>query len=97
MAGAHRLNTCVLFSCKISNAFIKYLEEKNEDLSFVYDSADLPIELLQDPSAWISAPDLEAMISKIIAQPIQHGTDDLVIDVGHQTPNLHARGVLDRV
>ncbi len=85
----------MLFSCKISNAFIKYLESKNEDLSFVYDSA--PIELLQDPSAWISAPDLEHLISKIISQPINGRPSDMVTEVGHQTPYLHSWGVLDSV
>lgn len=87
----------MLFSCKISNAFIKYLESKNEDLSFVYDSDRFPIDLLQDPSAWISAPDLEFLITKIIAQPIKDRAADLIMDVGHQTPNLHAWGVLDSV
>ncbi len=85
----------MLFSCKISNAFIKYLESKNEDLSIVYDSA--PIELLQDPSAWISAPDLEHLISKIISQPINGRPSDMVTEVGHQTPYLHSWGVLDSV
>lgn len=85
----------MLFSGKISNAFIKYLESKNEDLSFVYDSA--PIELLQDPSAWISAPDLEQLISKIISQPVKERSSDLVVEVGHQTPCLHSWGVLDSV
>lgn len=87
----------MLFSCKISNAFIKYLESKNEDLSFVYDSADFPIDLLQDPSAWISAPDLEFLISKIVNQPSKERNVDIVKDVGHETPNLHAWGVLDSV
>lgn len=87
----------MLFSCKISNAFIKYLEDKNEDLTFVYESSELPIELLQDPSGWISAPDLESLISKIKSQPLQHGPNDFIVDVGHQTPNLHAWGVLDSV
>lgn len=63
----------------------------------MYDSADFPIELLQDPSAWISAPDLEFLISKIVNQPIKDRVHDLVQDVGHQTPNLHAWGVLDSV
>lgn len=87
----------MLFSCKISNAFIKYLELKNEDLSFIYDSADFPIDLLQDPSAWISAPDLEFLISKINNQSLKERNVDLVKDVGHETPNLHAWGVLDSV
>ena len=87
----------MLFSCKISNAFIKYLESKNEDLSFVYDSAQFPIELLQDPSAWISAPDLEFLIAKIASQINSDQALDIVVDVGHQTPNLHAWGVLDSV
>ncbi len=87
----------MLFSCKISNAFIKYLESKDEDLSFVYDSADFSIELLQDPSAWISAPDLEYLISKIINRSAKDRSMDFVQGVGHQTPNLHAWGVLDSV
>ncbi|OYZ22966.1 MAG: hypothetical protein B7Y39_06865 [Bdellovibrio sp. 28-41-41] len=87
----------MLFSCKISNAFIKYLENRNEDLSFIYDSADFPIDLIQDPSAWMSAPDLEFLISKIVNHPFKERTLDLVKDVGHQTPDLHAWGVLDSV
>jgi hypothetical protein len=87
----------VLFSCKISNAFIKYLENRNEDLSFIYDSADFPIDLIQDPSAWMSAPDLEFLISKIVNHPFKERPLDLVKDVGHQTPDLHAWGVLDSV
>lgn len=87
----------MLFSCKISNSFIKYLENQNEDLSFIYDSNHFPIDLLQDPSAWISAPDLELLISKILTQPFKNRTTDFVIAVGHETPNLHAWGVLDSV
>ncbi len=87
----------MLFSCKISNAFIKYLENRNEDLSFIYDSADFPIDLIQDPSAWMSAPDLEFLISKIVNHPFKERPLDLVKDVGHQTPDLHAWGVLDSV
>jgi polyhydroxyalkanoate synthesis regulator phasin len=87
----------VLFSCKISNAFIKYLENRNEDLSFIYDSTDFPIDLIQDPSAWMSSPDLEFLISKIVNHPFKERAIDLVKDVGHQTPDLHAWGVLDSV
>lgn len=97
LAGVVRLNTRVLFSCKISNAFIKYLESKNEDLSYVFDSSEFPIDLLQNPSAWMSAPDLEYLISKIVNQPFKDRPNDLVQEVGHQTPNLHAWGVLDSV
>lgn len=87
----------MLFSCKISNAFIKYLENRNEDLSFIYDSTDFPIDLIQDPSAWMSSPDLEFLISKIVNHPFKERAIDLVKDVGHQTPDLHAWGVLDSV
>lgn len=73
------------------------MESKNEDLSFVYDSAQFPIDLLQDPSAWISAPDLEFLIAKIATQTNSDHALDLVEAVGHQTPNLHAWGVLDSV
>lgn len=45
----------------------------------------------------MSAPDLEFLISKIVHQPFKDRALDIVQEVGHQTPNLHAWGVLDSV
>lgn len=45
----------------------------------------------------MSAPDLEFLISKIVNHPFKERPLDLVKDVGHQTPDLHAWGVLDSV
>lgn len=87
----------MFFSCKISNAFINYLEDKGEDISFMYESSPLPMELLRDPSYWISAPKLENFLQAVVSQKWKFRYDDLIQEVGHSNSQLHAWGVLDSV
>lgn len=63
----------------------------------MYESAPLPMELLRDPSYWISAPVLENFLQTIVSQKWKHKYEDLIQEVGHHNPSLHAWGVLDSV
>lgn len=87
----------MFFSCKISNSFINFLEDKGEDISFMYESAPLPMELLRDPSYWIAAPMLESFLLSVVNQKWKNKYHDLTQEVGHHNPELHAWGVLDSV
>lgn len=55
------------------------------------------MELLRDPSYWISAPVLENFLQKIVTEKWKHKYEDLIQEVGHYNPSLHAWGVLDSV
>lgn len=84
------------FSCKISNAVIGYLESQGEDLSRLYEPSFPPMEVLRDPSAWMSAPDMELFLSSVLRQPWGE-KNPLLIEAGHAGPQTRAWGVLDSV
>ncbi|MEN0058270.1 MAG: hypothetical protein AAGB31_05510, partial [Bdellovibrio sp.] len=84
------------FSCKISNAVLSILEEQGEDLSPLYEQSYLTMELLRDPSYWISAPDMEAFLEGILRLPLKR-EENVLQRAGHEGPSLRAWGVLDSV
>ncbi len=63
----------------------------------MYESSPLPMELLRDPSYWISAPKLENFLQAVVSQKWKFRYDDLIQEVGHSNSQLHAWGVLDSV
>lgn len=73
------------------------MEDKGEDISFMYESSPLPMELLRDHSYWIAAPKLEDFLQTLVNQKWKHRYDDIIQEVGHHNPELHAWGVLDSV
>lgn len=63
----------------------------------MYESSPLPMELLRDPSYWIAAPMLENFLQSVVNQKWKNKYQDLIQEVGHHNPQLHAWGVLDSV
>lgn len=93
------------FSGKIPNAILTCLEDRGEDLSNVHDFAPVSLEVMRDHSSWVSAPDLEYFLEKLVNQ-IGHRGDSgkeasLEIDwltlAGHEGVRLRPWGVLDNV
>ncbi len=100
------------FSGKIPNAILTYLELKGEDLSSFYDLAPISLEVMRDPSSWVSAPDLEYFLEKVSHQvnsqlntlanskvrtPNLGLTADWLTLAGHEGVDLRPWGVLDSV
>ncbi len=78
-------------SCKITNAILTYLESEKVDLSGVFSEIDVPWEQMRDSSNWLKAPDMEALLERIIQN------ESWLVQAGHQTPKNKAWGVLDSV
>lgn len=90
----------MLFSCKISNSFITFLDRRGEDLAQVYEQSDWPPEFLRDSSSWIEADKLEALLASLdreFGSRVVQGEFSLAEEVGHHSKDLHSWGVLDSV
>lgn len=85
------------FSCKVTNTILTYLEDQGEDISPLYDHTPLALELLRDPSYWISAHDLEHFLNIILQNPWNKSFENLIQIAGHEGPTIRAWGVLDSV
>lgn len=68
-----------------------YLESEKIDLSGVFSEVDVPWEQMRDSSNWLKAPDMEALLERIIQN------EDWLVQAGHQTPQKKVWGVLDSV
>jgi hypothetical protein len=85
----------MLFSCKISNAILAYLEQEGEDIQNLLDSSHLPEDFLRDPSFWIKAHEMEDFLRTAV-ELTREGT--LILQkAGHAGPVLRSWGVLDSV
>lgn len=88
----------MLFSAKITNSIINFLEEKGHQLDSLYDCCDIQIEFLKDPTFWLEAGIVEHFLAK--AEEI-YGTSlegvDLLSGAGHSCYTLKSWGVLDSV
>lgn len=62
----------------------------------MYDVAPIPMEVMRDPSYWISAPDLEIFLEAVMKLPLKRDAN-ILIKAGHHGPELRAWGVLDSV
>lgn len=88
------------FSGKISSAILTYLEDRGEDLGQLYELSPLPLEMMRDTSMWVSAPDLENFLEKIVYQLSQSGrvrAEESLIAAGHEGSKYRPWGVLDSV
>jgi hypothetical protein len=88
----------VKLSCKISSAVLEALESSGEDLSWIFDHSPVPLQIFQDPSAWVFAHEMEAFLG-FVKRHQRAQSDGLVSlqDVGHQSAELKAWGILDHV
>jgi hypothetical protein len=90
----------VLFSCKISSSVLTYLERRGEDVTALLESTALPEEFLKDPSYWMPAKDMEKFLSCASELGIHHlreKNENLLLTIGHATPELRSWGVFDSV
>lgn len=85
------------FSCKISNAIVSDLEHRGEDLSALYDPAFPHMEVLRDPTAWLSAPEMEAFLETLVGMNWAKVDGSILTEAGHAGPKNRAWGVLDSV
>lgn len=86
----------VHFSCKISNAILTVLSDQGEDLTSLYEQTPVPVEMLRDPSYWVSAPAMENFLEAIQRLPLKKD-EHILQKAGHMGPEIHAWGVLDSV
>lgn len=84
----------MLFSGKITNAFLVYLERNSKDLEPVLEMTEVPSEFLRDPSCWIPAEDVEKFLGALEKTNSEVCSASLV---GHACSELRAWGVLDSV
>ena len=89
----------VLISCKISHSLITFLDRRGEDLDAFYERCDWPSEFLRDPSSWLEADKMEALLKQI---DLEYGRgpqveEHVITEAGHQCKDLRSWGVLDSV
>jgi hypothetical protein len=87
----------MLFSGKITNSFLVFLDRAGIDTERLFDVAALPTEFLRDPSCWIAATDVEQFLSTVDKEFSSSFNESLPSLVGHQCNELRAWGVLDSV
>lgn len=87
----------MLFSGKITNSFLVFLERKGVDSGRLYELTDLPTEFLRDSSTWIPAQDVEKFLNSIEREYSASFPEGLANEAGHHCHELRAWGVLDSV
>jgi hypothetical protein len=87
----------MLFSGKITNSFLVFLERSAKDLEPVLEMTEVPSEFLRDPSCWIPAADVEKFLAAIDKELSPSFNECLPSLVGHACSDLRAWGVLDSV
>ncbi|MCB0393730.1 MAG: HAMP domain-containing histidine kinase, partial [Bdellovibrionales bacterium] len=92
----------MLFSSKITNSVLTFLERKNLDLEELHSLTGIPDEFLRDPSSWLSASEVEnflrtseRLFSYLLKDELQD--DTFVTKVGHSCAELHSWSDLDVV
>ena len=87
----------MLFSGKITNSFLVFLDRHGVDSEKIFELTDLPTEFLREPSCWIPAQDVEKFIAGIDREFGATFQEALPTLVGHQCHQLRSWGVLDSV
>lgn len=91
----------LLLSCKLTNAALKFLERRGEDLEPLYERFDWPLHYLRDSSSWLEADRLEYVLktlNELFGKRVEAETGvDFFSAVGHASPGLRAWGALDSV
>lgn len=87
----------MLFSGKISNSFLVYLDRHGVDSEKLLNLTDLPTEFLREPSCWIPAQDVEKFVAVMDREFGAIFHDHLPKLVGHECHELRSWGVLDSV
>lgn len=84
------------FSGKITHAFINYGLKHQLDVMDMLDRANLSFEVASSPDAWLPSQNVEAFLALFAEESVAE-TGQVVINVGHMSPELKAWGVLDSV
>ncbi len=87
----------MLFSGKITNSFLLYLDRHGVDSEKVFELTDLPTEFLREPTCWIQAQDVEKFIGCLVREFSDSLHENLPTLVGRECHELRAWGVLDSV
>jgi len=87
----------MLFSGKITNSFLVYLDKHGVDSEKLFELTDLPTEFLREPSCWIPAQDVEKFVASMDREFGSIFHDNLPKLVGHECHELRSWGVLDSV
>jgi hypothetical protein len=88
----------MLFSCKISSSLLTHLDRKGENLQLIEEMSDLPpLEFLKDPSYWIEAPKMEALLRFFQDTYGLKDAGSIVTEAGHRSKDLRSWGALDSV
>jgi hypothetical protein len=87
----------MLFSGKITNSFLCYLDRAGKDLEGAFELTDVPSEFLRDPSCWVPAEDVEKLLTALEKKHGPSFSESLPSLVGHNCSELRAWGVLDSV
>lgn len=85
----------------MTNAALKFLERRGEDLEPLYERFDWPLHYLRDSSSWLEADRLEYVLktlNELFGKRVEAETGvDFFSAVGHASPGLRAWGALDSV
>jgi hypothetical protein len=87
----------MLFSGKITNSILVFLDRHGVDSEQIFELTDLPTEFLREPSCWIPAHDVEKFIATVEREFGARFSEGLAPLVGHRCHELRAWGVLDSV
>ena len=80
----------MLFSGKITNSFLVFLDRHGIDSEKIFELTDLPTEFLREPSCWIPCQDVEKFIALMDREFGSTFQDSLPKLVGHQCHELRS-------
>ncbi|MBX7232646.1 MAG: hypothetical protein K1X29_11230 [Bdellovibrionales bacterium] len=84
------------FSGKITNSVLVYLSSNGFDRSLLYETTEVPLEFMNDPTSWIPAADVESFLAGVY-RTFSHQDPDLIKHMGQRSAELRGWGVLDSV
>lgn len=88
----------MFFSGKITSSVLSFLQSRGAERGEIYELTDLPVEFLKDPTSWLDANKVEALLNQIEKIcVIEMNIENPMQAIGHQARELKAWGVLDSV
>jgi len=88
----------MLFSGKITNSIITFLQSQGVEASEFYDLTDMPVEFLKDPTCWLEAKKTEVLLEHLEGWAgLRLNLENPSEKIGHAAKDLNAWGVLDSV
>ena len=84
-------------SCKVSYSVILFVERQGVELDIFFENFETPVEVLKDPSCWISLQDMEGFLSEIGSFLKLQEVENYFREIGQSNFELQTWGVLDSV